>query len=215
VAAIHDAPLLHLGRVVQRAQGTQPAVIEERDRYVHTRQAAHLAGVYHVVAAFCRAAQATAGAITVRWWEVGRGCERTYHYHGVQRNLRPDAELALAWTVEGRPRHLRCWLEYDRGTMNGRDLNRKVGAYAAYWEAKEWAADGYTTLPRLLFIVPEHGQEQRLRKACEEYLGAARLRVLVTTAAHLDALTPCGRLWRQLWPVLPESEQARRRALWE
>jgi len=215
VAAIHDAPILHLGRVAQHAQGAHPAVIEERDRFVHERHAAHLCGVYRVVAAFCRAAQATAGAITVGFWEVGRGCERTYRYHGVQRNLRPDAELEVAWTVEGRPRHLRCWLEYDRGTMNQRDLDRKLGAYAAYWESKEWAADGYAALPRLLFIVQETGQERRVREACAEQHSGARLRVLVTTAAHLDAATPFGRVWRQVWPELPTSEQGRRRTLWE
>lgn len=215
VAAIHNAPLLHLGRVASHAQGKGQAVIEERDRFVHERQSQHLAGVYRVVAAFCRAAQERSGAIMVRWWETGRGCERTYWYHGVQRNLRPDAELELAWTVQGNPRHLRVWIEYDRGTMKGHDLERKMGAYAAYGESKEWIVDGYANLPRLLFIVPDPGQEQRVREACRKKLVGAQLRVLTTTAPHLEAQTPFGHIWRQAWPELPASEQGKRRALWE
>lgn len=215
VAAMHNAPILHLGRVANHAQGKGHAVIEERDRFVHERQSQHLAGVYRVVAAFCRAAQERSGAIRVRWWETGRGCERTYWYHSVQRNLRPDAELSLFWTVQGNPRHLRVWIEYDRGTMKGHDLKRKMGAFAAYWESKEWVADGYANLPRLLFIVPDPGQEQRVREACRKKLVGAQLRVLTTTEAHLEAQTPFGHIWRQAWPELPMSEQSRRRALWE
>lgn len=215
VAAMHNAPLLHLGRVASHTQGKGHAVIEERDRFVHERQSQHLAGVYATVAAFCRAATDSGGVFTVRWWETGRGCERTYWYHGVQRNLRPDAELSLFWTVQGSPRHLRVWIEYDRGTMKGHDLERKMGAYAAYWESKEWIADGYANLPRLLFIVPDPRQEQRIREACRKKLASARLRVLTTTEAHLEAQTPFGRIWRQAWPELSMSEQGRRRALWE
>ena len=217
VAAIHDAPLLHLGRVVAAASDDSRAhaILEPRDLFLVRRQGAHLAGVYGVVAAFHRAAQATQGAITVAWWDVGDACARTYWYQGVQRNLRPDAELELAGQANGTPRRMRLWLEYDRGTMGRRDLARKMSAYAAYWASKEWAADGYAALPRLLFIVPETGQEARVREACVERLAGARLRVLATTVAHLEAATPFGRIWRQLLPVLPEGEQAERRALWE
>jgi len=215
VAAIHDAPLLHLGRVVAAASDDSRAhaILEPRALFLVRRQAAHLAGVYGVVAAFCRAALASNGTITVAWWDVGEACARTYPYQGVQRNLRPDAELELTWQTNGTPRRMRLWLEYDRGTMGRRDLARKMSAYAAYWASKEWAADGYAALPRLLFIVPETGQETRVRAACVENLAAARLRVLVTTAAHLSAATPFGPIWRQILPIVPEGEQAARRAL--
>jgi len=215
VAAIHDVPLLHLARRVERAEIGSPHVLESRDQFVLQRHGAHLAGVYGVVAAFHRAATASRGAITVAWWDTGRGCERTYPYHGVQRNLRPDAELELMWQTSGSPHRMRLWLEYDRGTMNQRDLARKMGAYADYAASKEWAAHGYAALPRLLFIVPETTQERRVREACVEQLAGTRLRVLVTTAAHLSAATPFGPIWRQILPIVPEGEQAARRALWE
>ena len=222
VAAMHDAPIRHFQRVTRRASAAPhdscvphaaPPPFEPRDEFVMQRQAAHLAGVYGVVAAFHRAAQATRGAISVPWWETGRGCERTFLYHGIQRNLRPDAELDLAYAVQGTPRHLRLWLEYDRGTMNQHDLAGKMGAYRDYWESREWAADGYAMLPRLLFIVPEAGQEERVRQACAAELAPAPVRVQVTTAAHLEQVTPLGRVWRQVWPIVRERET--RRALWE
>ncbi|SRR5579875_1020377 len=207
VAAMHEVSLRHLRRQA------------ERMHWMMQRQAAHQAGVYQVIAAFHLAAQTTKGKITVRWWESGRGAERSYRYHGVQRNLRPDAELELALRREGEgvSRRLRLWLEYDTGSMNRRDLSRKMAAYRDYWNAREWAAEGLASLPRLLFIVPEHGQEDRLRAACCAMLAGVRLRVLVTTAAHSEAETPCGRVWRQVWPLpeREESEREKRRMLWE
>ncbi len=70
-------------------------------------------------------------------------------------------------------------------------------------------------LPRLLFIVPDGGQERRVREACMELLEETRLRMLVTTAAHMEAETPFGCIWRQILPILSEEEQSKRRALWE
>ncbi|MGB8348552.1 MAG: helix-turn-helix domain-containing protein, partial [Ktedonobacteraceae bacterium] len=59
VAAIHDVPLLHLARRVERAEVGSPHVLESRDQFVLQRHGAHLAGVYGVVAAFHRAAMAS------------------------------------------------------------------------------------------------------------------------------------------------------------
>jgi DNA-binding MarR family transcriptional regulator len=204
VAAMHEVSLRHLRRQA------------ERMHWMMQRQAAHQAGVYGVIAAFHWAARATGEGITVVWWDCGRGAERSYHYHGVQRNLRPDAELALRREGEGVSR-LRLWLEYDTGSMNRRDLSRKMASYRDYWHARAWAAEGLTALPRLLFIVPEHGQEERVREACFAVLSVAgvRLRVLVTTAAHLQASGPYGPIWRQVFPELAEGERSIRRALWE
>jgi hypothetical protein len=206
VAAMHDLSLLHLKRLATQ------------NRFMMQRQGKHQAGVYSVIAAFHRAAQATRGAITVVWWDCGRGAERSYHYHGMLRNLRPDAELELVLRREGEgvSQHLCLWIEYDTGTMNRRDLERKMTSYRDYWNSREWAVEGLAALPRLLFIVPEHGQEERVRRACFDILSGVRLRVLVTTAAHLEAATPYGRIWR---PILEgkrgECDRTERRVLWE
>jgi hypothetical protein len=88
-------------------------------------------------------------------------------------------------------------------------------SYRDYWNSREWAVEGLAAFPRLLFIVPEQGQEDRVRAACGAMLSGVRLHVLVTTAAHLQTSTPAGPIWRQLWPPLPEREQASRRWWWE
>src|SRR5579875_1086109 len=205
LAAMHQVSVRHLWR------------LRERDRFLMQRQGAHQAGVYGVIAAFHRAAQASQGAFSVLWWECGRGAERSYRYHGVQRNLRPDAELELALRAgEGDARRLRLWLEYDTGTMNQRDLTRKMASYRDYWFSRAWAAEGLTALPCLLFIVPHAGQEEYVRRACCALLAGVRLRVLVTTAAHLQASSPYGSIWREVFPELSGGERrTRRRALWE
>jgi hypothetical protein len=206
IAAMHQVSVRHLW------------LLRERDRFLMQRQGAHQAGVYGVLAAFHQLAQATKGEMSVLWWECGRGAERSYHYQGAQRNLRPDAELELALRRApegGDARRLRLWLEYDTGSMNARDLLRKMAAYRDYWLSRQWAVEGLAAFPRLLFIVPEHGQEERVRDACVAELSGVQLRVLVTTAAHLQTSTPGGPIWRQLWPPLPEREQASRRRWWE
>jgi Fe2+ or Zn2+ uptake regulation protein len=227
VAAIHETHILHLGCAVTDEAGSKGrdeagqaspddrVRLEQRGLATFRRQSAHQAGVYRVVAAFHHSLSEATGDMRVAWWETGRSCFRTYLYRGVQRNLRPDAELELIRQIEGTPRHLRLWLEYDRGTMNRRDLERKMQAYADYWQSKAWASEGRTALPRLLFIVPDTQQESRVREAVQEKLVNVRLRVLVTTMAHLETYTPYGRIWRQIIPLLPESEQAIRRVLFE
>lgn len=227
VAAIHEVHPLHLGCVVtdEEGAGCQNAAksdqaedynrLEQRGLATLRRQSAHQAGVYGVVAAFCRALPNANGGIHVAWWETGRDCFCTYQYHGVQRNLRPDAELELIWQSERTPRHLRVWIEYDRGTMNRRDLERKMQAYADYWQSKLWVSEGRIALPRLLFMVPDTQQESRVRETAQEKLADTRLRVLVTTAAHLNTYTPYGRIWRQILPTFSESEQATRQTLLE
>jgi Fe2+ or Zn2+ uptake regulation protein len=227
VAAIHEAHILHLGCVVTdeagkgcrdeagQASSDDRVRLEQRGLATFRRQSAHQEGVYGVVSAFHQALPEATGDMHVAWWETGRSCFRTYHYHGVQRNLRPDAELELIWQIEGMPRYLRLWLEYDRGTMNRRDLERKMQAYADYWQSKAWASEGRTALPSLLFIVPDTQQESRVREAAQEKLSGVHLHLLVTTAAHLNTYTPYGRIWRQIFPILSESEQATRRTLFE
>lgn len=227
VAAIHKVHILHLGCIVTTEAGTgcldeagqvqsdDRVRLEQRSLATLRRQSAHQAGVYGIVAAFHRPLPESMVSIRVAWWETGRDCFCTYQYHGVQRNLRPDAELELVWQSEGTPRHLRMWIEFDRGTMNRRDLEQKMQAYADYWQSKAWASEGRIALPRLLFIVPDTQQETRVRTVTQDKLANVRLRVLVTTAAHFKTYTPYGRIWRQILPNLPESEQAPRRALFE
>jgi hypothetical protein len=172
----------------------------------------HLWGIYGFVAGLHHAA--AAHQVRVCWWETGDACERSYPWHQVQRNLRPDAEFELAHTVEGGMRHLRFWLEYDRGTMHRHDLEAKMGAYAAYLRSREWVKDGRAALPRLLFVVPDREQERRVAEACVSCLGRYTLCVLVTTAGQLAAASPYGAIWRQVYPHAAHQDAATRITLW-
>jgi hypothetical protein len=52
---------------------------------------------------------------------------------------------------------LRFWLEWDRGTMNVRELAVKFDAYQQYISSREWARER-SSLPRLLCVAPDIAQ---------------------------------------------------------
>ena len=167
----------------------------------------HTAGVYSFIAALHRAADSH--EVTLTWWETGAACERSYPWHGIRHNLRPDAEFAL---LQNAPhlRHHRYWLEYDRGTMRRRDLEAKMRTYAEYVRSREWFKDGRASLPRLLFVVPDTGQERRISEAARTSLADLPLHVLVTTAGHIASSDPFESIWRPVFPLASET----RRAMW-
>jgi DNA-binding MarR family transcriptional regulator len=173
----------------------------------------HLWGVYGFMAALHQTA--SAHQARVLWWETGAACERSYPWHNAQRNLRPDAEFELSCTVDGSVRHLRYWLEYDRGTMHRHDLCAKMGAYADYLRSREWmtSGSGMAALPRVLFVVPDSEQERRVAEACASQLAGYPLHVLVTTAGHVAAGSPYGPIWRQVYPPSKLSQEVQARTM--
>ncbi len=84
-------------------------------------------------------------------------CERRYRVGEQWYNLRPDA---LAEYRVGQ-QHIRFWLEWDRGTMNVRDLIIKFTSYAYYIASREWARES-SKLPLLICIAPDIAQERRI-----------------------------------------------------
>ncbi len=83
------------------------------------------------------------------WWETGVVCERRYQVGEQWYNLRPDA---LAEYRIG-SQHFRFWLEWDRGTMNVRDLAVKFDAYVHFVSSREWMLE-HSSLPLLLCVAP-------------------------------------------------------------
>jgi|GEM_PF-6647131 len=61
-------------------------------------------------------------------------CERRYRVGEQWYNLRPDARAAYRMGSQ----HFRFWLEWDRGTMNARDLLVKCSSYAHYIAWRQW-----------------------------------------------------------------------------
>ena len=113
-------------------------------------------GIYGSFACSARAARSEAGH-ELCWWETGPLCERRYQIGEQWYNLRPDA---LAGYRVG-SQHFRFWLEWDRGTMNARDLLVKCSSYAHYIASRQWARER-SMPPALLCIAPDIAQERRI-----------------------------------------------------
>ncbi|SRR6266566_7482869 len=110
------------------------------------------------------------------WWETGAACERRYRDHDHWHNLRPDA---LAEYQAGE-RRVRFWLEWDCGTMDSRDLADKCRTYAQYVTSSEWFKQE-ATLPLLLVVTPEPGQEKRIGRVATATLTDRRGLIIRTT----------------------------------
>ena len=128
------------------------------------RHIQHTSGVYGFFARLAQVARQQSDHV-LRWWETGSQCERRYRVNEQWHNLRPDA---LADYRVGQ-RHLRFWLEWDRGTMNGRDLTIKFTAYAHYLASRQWARE-HMTVPLLLCVAPNIAQEQRIQRIAQDTL---------------------------------------------
>jgi hypothetical protein len=109
------------------------------------------------------------------------------HWH----NLRPDA--LAEFRVGERP--LRFWLEWDRGTMNTRDLAVKFASYAHYMMSREWAREGAKP-PWLLCVAPELAQERRMQRVAQASLTfTTGLVIWTTTAVLLHEHEPLAPIW--------------------
>lgn len=53
------------------------------------------------------------------------------------------------------------WLEWDRGTMNARDVAVKFDAYGHYIVSQEWVRERLG-LPSLLYVAPGIAQKRRM-----------------------------------------------------
>jgi hypothetical protein len=160
----------------------------------------HTAGLYSFFASLTQAARREPGQ-ELCWWETGAVCERRYRVGEQWYNLRPDA---LAEYRVGR-QQMRLWLEWDRGTMNGRDLLIKFASYAHYVASREWAR-AYTRLPGLFCVAPEIAQERRMQRVAQTRLTSTpELMVWTTTAVLLNTYGPLASIWLH---GLPQRSQA-------
>lgn len=154
----------------------------------------HTAGLYGF---FARLAETTDADHSLCWWETGTACERRYHRQEHWHNFRPDALAEYRVGI----RAFRFWLEWDRGTMNVRDLRSKFASYAYYLASREWVKER-TPLPLLLCITPDTGQEQRLAQVAHTLVEITSDLSLYTTTAHLlDTLGPLASIWMQVMPL--------------
>jgi hypothetical protein len=155
----------------------------------------HTVGIYGFFARLALAArQESEHALC--WWETGHVCERCYRVHEQWYVLRPDA------LVEYRigQHQMRFWLEWDRSTLNVRDLTVKFTSYAHYIVSREWMRED-ARLPRLLCIVPDISQERRMQRVAQtRIMSLAGLVLWTTTDVLLSEHGPLSPIWLQGMP---------------
>jgi len=93
----------------------------------------HTVGIYSFFATLAQGARQHPEQ-RMCWWETGAQCERRYRMGEQWHNLRPDAQAEFR--AGSQP--FRFWLEWDRGTMNVRDLALKFDAYRHFVSSGEW-----------------------------------------------------------------------------
>ena len=150
----------------------------------------HTAGIYGFFAALALTTRKEAGH-ELCWWETGAMCERRYRVGEQWYNLRPDAlaEYRIGSQL------LRFWLEWDRGTMNVRDLAIKFTSYAHYIASREWARECSIPLA-LLCIAPDIAQERRIMRIAQARLTHSPELVLwTTTELLLNEYGPLAGIW--------------------
>ena len=160
----------------------------------------HTAGIYGFFASLADSARGSPGQ-KLCWWETGSVCERRYQVGEQWYNLRPDA---LAEYRIGQ-QYTRFWLEWDRGTMNLRDLAVKFTSYAHYIASREWARED-STLPALVCVAPDIAQERRVQRVAQARLiQCPGLEVWTTTEVLFHEHGPLAHIWLQ---SLPQRRQA-------
>ena len=162
----------------------------------------HTAGIYSF---FTRLAQATRreSEQTLCWWETGPVCERRYQVGEQWYNLRPDA---LAECRVG-SQQVRFWLEWDRGTMNVRDLVVKFTSYEYYIASREWARE-CSMLPVLVCVAPDIAQERRMQRVAHARLTqSAGLVLWTTTDVLMNEHGPLSPIWLQGMPRRSQEAQ--------
>jgi Replication-relaxation len=160
----------------------------------------HTSGIYGFFASLTDSARRAQGQ-ELCWWETGSVCERRYLVGEQWYNLRPDA---LAEFRMGQ-QCTRFWLEWDRGTMNVRDLAVKFTSYAHYIASREWARED-SILPALVCVAPDIAQERRVQRVAQARLiQCTGLEVWTTTEILFHEHGPLAPIWLQ---SLPQRRQA-------
>ena len=123
------------------------------------------------------------------------------HYTDVQQNAQ-IADLQQQLILE------RTWLEWDRGTMNVRDLAVKFTSYASYIASREWARER-SMLPVLVCVAPDIAQERRMQRVAQARLTSPPgLVVWTTTRVLLDGQGPLAPIWLQSRPQSSQAAQS-------
>ncbi len=176
------------------------SIVRQRGEAWLLQHMQHTAGIYGFFASLADSTRRSPGQ-ELCWWETGSMCERRYQVGEQWYNLRPDA---LAEYRMGQ--QCTCfWLEWDRGTMNVRDLAVKFTAYAHSIASWKWASED-SGPPFLVCAAPDIAQERRIQRVALIRLGSAPgLVVWITTEELLARIGSLAPIWLH---SLPHRRQA-------
>ncbi len=190
IAAASRVPIRNIATEPDEMADRDMAHIVQRGENWFSQHIRHTAGVYGFFASLALVARQQPDQVLC-WWETGAMCERRYRVGEQWYNLRPDA---LAEYRVG-SQQLRFLLEWDRGTMNVRDLTIKFTSYAYYIASREWARE-HSMSPLLVCVAPDIAQEKRiLRVAQARLMHILGLVVWTTTEALLNEYGPLAPIW--------------------
>jgi len=115
----------------------------------------HTAGIYGFFAALAQAARQQPGQC------LGWGRQVRCANGATGGGAAAPSSARCAGGISGRMQQLCFWLEWDRGTMNARDVAVKFDAYRHYTVSREWARERLG-LPSLLYVAPGIAQKRRM-----------------------------------------------------
>ena len=203
IAAANHMHMRNIAALSDDGAESETSTVVQRGEAWLLQRIGHTAGIYGFFVRLALAARQEPGHALCRW-ETGPVCERRYRVGEQWYNLRPDA---LAEYQVGQQR-TRFWLEWDRGTMNVRDLAVKFTSYAFYIASQEWARE-HSMLPMLVCVAPDIAQERRMQRvAFARLTSPAGLVVWTTTRVLLDEQGPLAPIWLQSRPQSSQAAQS-------
>jgi hypothetical protein len=202
IAAANHMHIYNIAALSDDGAESETSTVVQRGEAWLLQRIQHTAGIYGFFVRLALAARLETGQ-ALCWWETGPVCERRYRVGEQWYNLRPDA---LAEYRVGQ-QQVCFWLEWDRGTMNVRDLAVKFTSYAHYIASREWARED-ARLPRLLCVAPDISQERRMRRVAQARLTSPPgLVVWTTTEMLLSEYGLLSPIWLQGMPQRSQETQ--------
>ncbi len=195
IAAAHHLHISSIADMHEVETDGGMSIMRQRGEAWLLQHIQHTAGLYGFFASLAKAARRAQGQ-ELCWWETGSVCERRYQVGEQWYNLRPDA--LAEYRIGQQFTHF--WLEWDRGTMNLRDLAVKFTSYAHYIASREWARED-SILPALVCVAPDIAQERRLQRVAQARLmQCTGLEVWTTTEVLFHEHGPLAPIWLQSLP---------------
>jgi predicted transcriptional regulator len=202
IAAAQHLHIRNIADIHEEKTDGGTSIVRQRGEAWLLQHMQHTAGIYGFFASLTDSARRSPGH-ELCWWETGSMCERRYRVGEQWYNLRPDAMASYRTGQQ----YMRFWLEWDRGTMNVRDLAVKFASYAFYIASREWAREG-SMLPVLVCVAPEIAQEKRLAHVVRARSAQADgFVVWTTTEVLLNSYGPLAPIWLRTIPTLSQVEQ--------